>query len=103
MLSSFCCWCSAGEHRKGQHEEPTAGNPALWGLLSLFAVVSWELPITLPQAGLSLLTWKALQGLWMEGLVDFYSGFAKTNIYFEGWWWEGPVQASHVRCGKWLP
>lgn len=24
-----------------------------------------------------------------QGCVNFSSGFAKTNIYFEGWQWEG--------------
>lgn len=35
-----------------------------------------------------------------QGCVNFSSGFAKTNIYFEGWWWEGLAYPHFVWDGK---
>lgn len=35
-----------------------------------------------------------------QGCVNFSSGFAKTNIYFEGWWWEGLAYPHLVWDGK---
>lgn len=34
-----------------------------------------------------------------QGCVNFSSGFAKTNIYFEGWWWEG-LAYPHFGMGR---
>lgn len=36
-----------------------------------------------------------------QGCVNFSSGFAKTNIYFEGWWWEG-LAYPHFGVGRGL-
>lgn len=35
-----------------------------------------------------------------QGCVNFSSGFPKTNIYFEGWWWEGLAYPHFVWDGK---
>lgn len=35
-----------------------------------------------------------------QGYVNLSSGFAKTNIYFDGWWWEGLAYPHFVWDGK---